>query len=324
MARLLLLLVGLPFCLYAQPVDSIDAALLQRHLLFLTSDSLKGRGNYTPELQQAAYYIAAEFKKAGLRTLPGMEGYFHPFTNKNLEPAQLVPDSGDRYNPQQVLLNVIGVLPGKTKPAEVVIFSAHYDHITPADFGADRINNGANDNASGTAAVLALAQYYAAKNNNERTLIFCAFAGEEIGLVGSQVFSTRLQATAIKAMINIEMIGRHDFSGRRAFFLTGAGNSSLERIFRKNLKGKNVRLRPEPDLQKNLFQRSDNYPFAREAVVAHTVMASDDEDACYHRPCDELHRIDVPNMVHIIQAIVTGAATIISGQDTPVLWRRGE
>lgn len=321
MVRLLLLLLGLPCCLYAQPVDSIDAALLQRHLQFLTSDRMKGRGNYTPELQKAAYYIAAEFQKAGLVTLPGMEGYFHPFTDRQLEPAQAVPDSSGGYNPQQILLNVIGVLPGKTRPAEVVIFSAHYDHLGLTNFSADRINNGANDNASGTAAVLALAQYHAAKNNNERTLIFCAFAGEEIGLVGSGVFSGRLYAPAIKAMINIEMIGRHGFSGKNAFYITGAGNSSLQGIFKKNLKGRNFRLRMEPDLEKNLYQRSDNYPFASKGVVAHSIMASDDDDPCYHRACDDLNRIDVPNMVRIIEAIITGTSTIISGQDTPVGWK---
>lgn len=315
--RIFFLFAALPLYLSAQPVDSIDAPLLQRHLSFLASDSLKGRGNYTQELQQAAFYIAEEFSKAGLAALPGFEGYFHPFTTKAIAPHQWLPDSPGRYDPQQVLLNVVAVLPGRTKPAEVVLFSAHYDHIGEESHGGGGIHNGANDNASGTAAVLALAQYYAKRRDNDRTLIFCAFAGEELGLLGSYELVGLLNLNTIKAMINIEMIGRHGYSGKNAFFITGAQHSSLQSIFKKNLKGKKFRLLMEPDSEKHLFERSDNHPFATRGVAAHSIMASDDDDPCYHRSCDDLARIDIPNMVRLIEAIITGTSTIISGQDTP-------
>ena len=86
--------------------------------------------------------------------------------------------------------NIVGMLPGKSKPGELILFSAHYDHEGVFDRGKkkDSILNGANDNASGTTALLMLAKYFAQKNDNERTILFCAFAGEELGLLGSKDF----------------------------------------------------------------------------------------------------------------------------------------
>lgn len=302
--------------------DSIPAADVQKHLLFLASDSLKGRENYTPELHRAAEYIAAEFEKSGARFLPTLSSYYHPFTTKEVDTTLLLPDSADRYNSNYVLLNVIGVLPGKTKANEVILFSAHYDHIGMERRRHDSVYNGANDNASGTAALLTLMQYYAMKNNNERTLIFCAFAGEEIGLKGSQALSEVINPQTVKAMINIEMIGRHGAVGKNNFFVTGAAKSNLVAHFRKVLKGKTVRVKAEPNLEKELFMRSDNFPFALKGVPAHTVMSSDDDDACYHGTCDEVVRIDVPHMTEIIKAIALCSDALVNGSFTPTLIRR--
>ena len=303
--------------LQAQGSDSTLTETVKKHILFLASDSLKGRGNYTRELHRAADYIAAAYKSAGLASLAGISGYFQPFTTRKVPEGALLPDSTGCYQPQHVLLNVIGVLPGRTRPAEVVIFSAHYDHLGVIKAGRDSILNGANDNASGTAALLALARYYALQNNNERTLLFVAFSGEELGLRGASFFSDYIHADAISAMINMEMIGRTGAAGKNAFFITGGAYSNLEDIMKKNLSGSGIRVRNEPDVQKSLFRRSDNFPFAKKGVPAHTVMSSDDDDACYHRPCDEIKHINLPNLTGIIRAIIKGSATIISGADTP-------
>ena len=92
------------------------------------------------------------------------------------------------------LANVVGVLPGKSKKDEYVIFSAHYDHlgIGKPDATGDSIYNGANDDAAGTTAVILLADYFSKLNNNERTLIFVTFTAEEIGEFGSQYFSKQI------------------------------------------------------------------------------------------------------------------------------------
>jgi hypothetical protein len=105
--------------------------------------------------------------------------------------------------------NVVGMLEGKSKKEEVVIFSAHYDHL--GNIGAvagDSIANGADDDASGSTAVVALAKYFKKLGNNERTLVFVTFTAEEIGGYGSKYFSENMNPDKVMAMINIEMIGK--------------------------------------------------------------------------------------------------------------------
>lgn len=221
--------------------------------------------------------------------------------------------------PPTPLYNIVGMLPGKTRSKEIVIFSAHYDHVDRDLDGKEGvIYNGANDNASGVAALLALAKYYAGKNDNQRTLVFCLFAAEELGLIGSTAFSTVIDPRTVKAVINLEMLGRTNAVGKKAFFITGEGNSTLSSIFSRNLKDDKVRNRWYND-QTNLFARSDNYPFFQAGIPAHSIMCSDDKEPCYHQACDDADSIDYPNMVEVIRAIVKASQTIIAGTDTPVL-----
>ncbi|HUC81072.1 MAG TPA: M28 family peptidase [Flavisolibacter sp.] len=286
--------------------DSISSAEAQRIIGFLAHDSLKGRGNYTPQLHTAAQFIAQRFRQAGLTSFSFTKGYFQPFSHR-----KAIADTGG-YNPEKILLNVIGVLEGKTKSNELVLFSSHYDHV-----GTERgkIHNGANDNASGTTALLLLADYYARRADNERTLVFCAFAGEELGLHGSELFANYLRPDSIVALVNMEMIGIPQV-GKNALYITGGRYSDFEEMFKKALAGR-YKIKREPAEYKELFQRSDNFPFARLGVPAHTIMTSDDDDKCYHQPCDDVERIDVENMTQIIRAIALGCEGLISGKDTP-------
>ena len=220
---------------------------------------------------------------------------------------------------QNVLYNVVGVLPGKSRPNEAIIFSAHYDHVDHNPAGRSGIFNGANDDASGTTAVIELAKYFSIRNDNERTIIFCLFAGEEDGLLGSQAFVPNINPAEIKADINIEMIGMTNRSGKNAFFITGASYSSLYGILRKNLEESSVSILNDNFDRKFLFQRSDNYSFFEKGIAAHSIMCSDDEDPCYHEPCDDADRIDFKNMTAIIKAIAESCSTLINGKDTPVV-----
>lgn len=214
--------------------------------------------------------------------------------------------------------NVVGMLPGKSKPGEVIVFSAHYDHEGVYLYKKDSILNGANDDASGTTAMLAMAHYFSLRNDNERTILFCAFAGEELGLLGSQDFANILDPGKIVAGINIEMIGIPEF-GRNKVFITGEGYSNLPDILDRGLRKSGIGVRADPDEKKELFLRSDNYSFVLKGVPFHTIMASDDDDPCYHQPCDEVRRIDIPNMTRIIRAIAAAAGTLVNGKETP--WR---
>ncbi|MCW3073337.1 MAG: Peptidase family [Flaviaesturariibacter sp.] len=306
------------FNVSAQPVaDTIATALVRQHLSYLSSDSLKGRGNYTKGLQTAALYIANVYRQEGLNLFPGDSSYFQPFSSLNLTAKDYQADGQGLYNPGKLLLNIIGVLPGKTKPEEVVLFSAHYDHLgTKASGGGDSIYNGANDNASGISGLLSLIHYYSSRQDNARTIIFAAFAGEELGLLGSQAFVRRLLPKAIKAHINIEMIG-HSTIGPNAFFVTGADHSNLAFMLAKTLRGSKIKIKSEPDIKQELFRRSDNYPFALQGVPAHSIMCSDDSYLCYHAACDDMSQIDIENMARIIRAVATACQPIIDGKQTP-------
>lgn len=216
------------------------------------------------------------------------------------------------------LYNIVGMIPGRSHPEEAIIFSAHYDHVDRGINGeADGIYNGANDDASGTTAVIELAKYFSMRRNNERTIIFCLFAGEELGLYGSRAFINFVKPESIKAVINIEMIGVHNIAGKNTFILTGSDYSDLYKILNKNLKGDKVKILMQKSDTANLFGRSDNYTFAREGIAAHSIMCSDDNEPCYHKPCDDISKIDIENMTRIIRAIAKATATLINGKDTP-------
>lgn len=217
-----------------------------------------------------------------------------------------------------VLYNIVGMLPGDSLPEEAIIFSAHYDHIDRGIKGeTGEIFNGANDDASGTTAVLALAHYFAQRHDNRRTILFCLFAGEELGLFGSNAFVNMIVPDKIKAMLNIEMIGMTNATGKNAFMLTGSSYSDLFKILSRNLKNEKVNIRELTSDPKQLFQRSDNYSFAQRGIPAHTIMCSDDNEPCYHKSCDDSKRIDINNMTNIIRAIGISATSLINGTDTP-------
>ena len=217
------------------------------------------------------------------------------------------------------LANVVGVLPGKSRKAEQVIFSAHYDHLGIGQAVAgDSIYNGANDDAAGTTAVIVLANHFKKMANNERTLIFAAFTAEETGGFGSQYFSQQLSPDAVAAMFNIEMIGTESKWGKNSAYITGYDKTNMGEILQASLKGSAFTFHPDPYPQQQLFYRSDNATLARLGVPAHTISTSKmDSEANYHKPSDEVKTLDLANMTQIIQAIAESSKTIVSGKETP-------
>lgn len=304
-----------------EPAETADFFILQ--VFYPANDSLLFR--YWDHPEKVLVWIILDdtvhFSKATEKLVipPGMPAADILLMGARAEPSglKIIPE---KKLPRTVLYNIIGVLPGRMRPEEAVLFSAHYDHV---DVGLDAVTgeifNGANDNASGTAAVLALARYFAMRKDNERTLVFCLFAGEELGLLGSRAFTGLVNPSTIKAVINIEMIGMINASGKNAFMITGPSYSTLAEILQKNLSGEAFRLIPIKADTQRLFERSDNFPFYEEGVPAHTLMCSDDEEPCYHKPCDDTRRIDFRNMARVVQAIAQSCRTIISGEDTPVM-----
>jgi hypothetical protein len=220
---------------------------------------------------------------------------------------------------QLPLFNIAGIIPGKTKPNEYVVFSGHYDHLgilKPVQ--GDSIANGADDDASGTTAVIELARYFKKLNNNARTLVFVAFTAEEIGEYGSQHFATTVDPDKVVAMFNIEMIGKASKFGENSAFITGFERSDFGAILQKNLEGTAFKFYPDPYPQQNLFYRSDNASLAAVGVPAHTISTDQiDIDKYYHTVKDEFSTLDVGNIVAAIRAVALSSRTIVAGTDTP-------
>lgn len=294
-------------------VDSLFHPDSLRHIVeVLASDSLQGRSTGTAENFKAATFIAEEFKKAGLSHVAGNREFF-----QEIQPAWY---------------NVMGAIRGNSKPGEIIIFSAHYDHV-----GTDRTNssgyrkwstdddgiyNGANDNASGVAAVISLAKYFKKLGNNERTLLFIAFTGEELGLLGSQFLAGELAGDSIIAMINIEMIGRAEFKYSRPF-VSGYDKSNLISILNRNygslagLKAEKEFFKTDPYTDQYLFRRSDHYPFALKGVPAHSIQLTSPRDEFYHHPNDETQTLDFELMKKVLYGIAMGTTGLVKGLDTP-------
>jgi len=219
---------------------------------------------------------------------------------------------------QLPLSNVAGMIAGK-RPDQFVIFSSHYDHIgTRTAIDGDTIANGADDNASGTAAVLQLAKYYKQQPQPERTLLFVAFTAEEIGGYGSQYFSRQLNPDQIVAMFNIEMVGKPSKFGPNSAYLTGFERSSLGKLMQQQLQGSSYSIHPDPYPEQRLFYRSDNATLARLGVPAHTISSVQiDQDTTYHTVKDELAMLDLPHLTHMIRAIAKASQAVVNGSQTP-------
>ena len=186
-----------------------DSARLRADIEHLASDALEGRGTGTAGNDSAAAYVARRYRALGLRALS--TGYLQPFTAR--------PAMGAHTGPavQHPTQNVVAFLEGSDKAlrSQVIVIGAHIDHLGRSANSAldpearDAIRNGADDNASGTAAVLELARLLRA-NPTRRSILFANFSGEEMGLLGSQYFveHSPVPIDSVIAMLNFDMIGR--------------------------------------------------------------------------------------------------------------------
>jgi hypothetical protein len=218
----------------------------------------------------------------------------------------------------RMLSNIVAVIPGKSRPEEIVVFSAHIDHLGKSA-GDDPVYNGANDNASGTAALLVLAEFFKNQDDNNRTILFVGFTAEEIGLVGSKRFVNEFNRLAgVKAVFNIDMIGNISPYGEGKAFITGHARSDLLTLMTDALAPYSMEIFEEPATL-NLFARSDNYPFFQAGKVAHTFSTFNPDDPYYHSPLDEMSTVNFNSAINVVHAIALGSESIISGAKTPGL-----
>lgn len=186
---------------------------LRKHITWLASDKLKGRGTGSEEERKAAAYIAKQFKKIGLAPKGDQGTYLHAFTfKKSNDPHGGVSENSPQINST----NVAAYLDNGAE--NTIVIGAHYDHL---GLGHDhnsleanpqgKIHNGADDNASGTAGVIELARYFAKNGVKEQhNFLFLCFSGEELGLVGSKKYTETptINLSKVSFMVNMDMIGR--------------------------------------------------------------------------------------------------------------------
>ena len=220
--------------------------------------------------------------------------------------------------------NVLGRLPGTgtdgepSLASEAVVLSAHYDHIAGhgAEPGEDQIYNGADDDASGVAAVLELARMAGQAPAPARTLLFLLVTGEEHGLLGTKFYldhpATPLEQTVYN--LNFEMIGRPDalIGGSGQLWLTGFELSNMGPAWAAEGLG----VKPDPRPEQQFFRRSDNYAFVERGVVAQSLSSYDLHDD-YHRPSDEADRLDYEHMAEALRLSWRALEPLASGALDP-------
>ena len=217
--------------------------------------------------------------------------------------------------------NVIGVLKGSDPKlvSEAVIVSAHLDHIGRASAGPDRINNGADDNASGVTGVLLMADAFAQlKQRPRRSVVFMTFWGEEKGLLGSKHFVQHplWPLDKVVANINLEMIGRPEAGATNKAWMTGWEHSNLGSLMAVGAKRADVEIFNHKKFGKMLYKSSDNFPFVQSGVIAHSISAGS-LHSDYHRPGDEWEKLNLPHMTRIIRGLVAATLPIANGDLTP-------
>jgi Zn-dependent M28 family amino/carboxypeptidase len=285
------------FCANAQ---SIQKKNLKQHISFLASDDLKGRGTSTEDEKKAADYIASEFKK--LKLSPGNSlSYFYEFTYKKSTNPH---DTGTADAPQKKGINVIGYL--NNDAPNTIVIGAHYDHLglghdhNSLDANPEgKIHNGADDNASGTAGVLELANYFAGNAIKEKyNFLFMCFSGEELGLLGSKKWCDKptIDLKSINYMINLDMIGR--LNAEKKLVVYGVGTSPVWVPLMDSLKS-------EFSIKKDSsgIGPSDQTSFYLKDIPVLHFFTGQHSD--YHKPDDDEAKINYDGEVAILNYITS-------------------
>lgn len=294
MKALLFLLWTLPATLLAQ-VDRATLQPVKVDVVYLASDYLEGRESGSEGEILAAEYIAHRFEKLGLKPAGTGGSWYQPFDFRFNTNPHAAPEKGE----SRTARNVVALLDNGA-PTTVVI-GAHYDHLGHGHFSSlapndHSIHNGADDNASGVAGLLYLAeqlQQSAAKANN---YLFIAFSGEELGLFGSKhyVNNPTLDLGSVNYMLNMDMIGR--LGQEKSIAISGTGTSpAWEKAFAEV---KTFQVQSDP----SGIGPSDHTSFyLKDLPVLHFFTGAHDD---YHKPSDDVELVNFEGIVHIADYMV--------------------
>jgi hypothetical protein len=300
-----------PFSIGSNDPDVVAAAAtitsgdMRRLIAHLASNEMAGRDTPSPGLEAAANFVADEFGALGLRPGAAANSFLQWYRVELSEPDE---ETGESVVVSALVPNVVAILPGSdpTLRDTYVVFSAHVDHlgVGTADATGDSIYNGADDDASGTAALIEVAEAFASlPSPPARSLIFLAVSGEEKGLLGSSYYADHptVPIESIVANVNADMISRNSPD---SIAVIGQEFSSLGRLLRRVVnRNPEVGLLVTGDLwpEQNLFLRSDHFSFVRNGVPALWFFAGTHDD--YHWVSDEVESVDVDKAARVARLI---------------------
>lgn len=279
------------------PSDEKLLTNLKEDVAFLAADDLEGRAIGTNGEVKAAEYLAKEFEKVGLSP-KGTEGFFQPFTvSKPSNPHEeaVIGTDGEGITGR----NVVGFLDKKSD--KTIVIGAHFDHLGMGGSGSlhrgdSAIHNGADDNASGTAALLALAEILKHEELGSNVL-FIAFSGEENGLWGSNYFvkNPTIDLASVNYMVNMDMVGR--LNEEKSLAVYGVGTSPsfpsiLDPINSDSLKIVTTESGVGP---------SDHTSFYLQDLPVLHFFTGQHED--YHKPTDDSEKINYEGLVKVVRYI---------------------
>jgi len=278
--------------------QNFDTKKIETHIAYLASDKLKGRGTASPGELEAAHYIAAQFKKAGLQPFKG--SYLRPFSfRKNPNPHDTSLTGIKERNSQ----NVVGYLDNHA-PYTIVI-GAHYDHLGEGhDYNSldanpeGKIHNGADDNASGTAGVIELAEYFSHNKKTEPfNFLFICFSGEELGLLGSKKWCDNpdIDLAKVNYMLNMDMIGRLNDSTSK-LIIYGVGTSA---VFVPLIDSMRTRFSIKKD-SSGVGPSDQTSFYLKDVPVLHFFTGQHSD---YHKPSDDADKINYKGEADILNYI---------------------
>jgi len=269
----------------------------------LSSDYYEGRGFGTEGIEKAAVFIENYLKD--LKIKPYFESYRDSF----------VVRGKDGYN-------IIGLIEGTDSvlKKEIIILSAHYDHVGKIKSNTDSIRNGANDNATGVSSVLNIAKLLVDNKLNKRTVIVALFSGEEIGLTGSEHFAKKIKGKqgGIYCGVNIDMIGSEVTDQPGKVYLSGDNYSNMREFYNKYIGAEEVVKYKKGYF--DVFRLSDNYPLFNELnIPAHTFCTFDFRNyKHYHRVSDEIQNLDIENTCIIVRNIAKGFLGVVNSPEREI------
>jgi hypothetical protein len=284
MKRSILTLTVCSLILQVSAQFTTSVSNLENHVFTLASDSLLGRGFGTPQGSMAATYIASQMEKAGIEALNG--SYFHPFNHRQ----GILNITGT---------NVAGIIPGNDPRLkhEYIVLGAHFDHLGWKVSQEDTVvYNGADDNASGTAAIIEIGRNLSSRQASlGRSVVLVAFDGEESGLVGSTWFveNSLVPPHQIKLMFSLDMVGMYEKHG--GLDMVGAKLlTDYDKIVGELAGAYGITV---TKANKTTGQRTDTAPFGNIGIPA--IHAFTGLESPYHKPEDTPDKLDFEGMARV-------------------------